>query len=78
MENVFNDFWNMRDHDKQNAYLFRQVHANPPKRKYTHSDVSRKKMSYNYYVRSSSGKETKLCRTDFLLHCPHLNTVALR
>ena len=25
--------------------------ANPPKKKYTHSDVSRKKMSYNYYVR---------------------------
>ena len=23
-------------------------------------------MSYNYYVRSSSGKETRLCRTTFL------------
>ena len=23
-------------------------------------------MSYNYYVRSSSGKETRLCRTAFL------------
>ena len=26
----------------------------------------KKKMSYNYYVRSSSGKETELCRTAFL------------
>ena len=43
MENAFNDFWNMRDNDKQNAYLFGQVRANSPKRKYTHSDFSRKK-----------------------------------
>ena len=26
----------------------------------------KKKMSYNYYVRSSSRKETELCRTAFL------------
>ena len=43
MENIFNDFWNMGDHEKRNAYLLRQVRANPTNRKYTHSDISRKK-----------------------------------
>ena len=43
MDNIFNDFGNIEDHDKQIAYLFGQVRANPPNRKYTHNDVLRKK-----------------------------------
>ena len=35
MENIFNDFWNMRDHDKQNVYLFGQIRENPPQKIYT-------------------------------------------
>ena len=33
MENIFNVFWNMRNQDKQNAYLFGEVRANPNQKK---------------------------------------------
>lgn len=67
-ENIFNNFWALGDHHKQNAYLFNNMKRFPKKRVYpkkTKRAVSSRKYSISYFVKVN-GVDVNVCKKEFL------------
>lgn len=65
---IFDEFWNIGDYDKQNAYLYHNIKRLPKKRSYlkkTKKNVSSRNFSFNYFVKVN-GFDVKICKKEFI------------
>lgn len=64
---IFEEFWNLSNFDKQNAYLFGCIEAFGVKRRYGNStpETSRRQKSY-YFKVNIDGEMKRICRKSFL------------
>ncbi|XP_069670818.1 uncharacterized protein [Periplaneta americana] len=67
-ESIFNSFWNLKEYDIQNQYLFSCLRGVPKKRSYpkkTKKQSSSRRLSVTYHVKVNS-VDIQICKTEFL------------
>ena len=65
IRDIFKAFWAIGNYDSQNAYLHAQIRTEMIKRKRTKAEVSRRKVTYEYFVKLNR-IDRRVCRQAFL------------
>lgn len=63
---IFTNFWNLKDHNRQWDYVARMVTSSEPKERTVPITENPRKMNSHSYVLKTSTKEVRVCRTMFL------------
>ena len=65
-QKLFNSFWELSDFNQRNAFLFGQIQAARPARRYADAAESRRQFTFLFYVKDNCGESVRVCKQAFL------------